>query len=138
MNMTRVFRTLAAPLLLATLAFTGTALAQDKASEHDAHAAKAQEGSKMMMDGCDMMKMDMDKGAMMMGEGHAKMMVGLKGMTKMDGKQKMKMMAADKKMMQGKKMMMDGMKMMMQGKEEMAKTQQGAAGPDAGKHDAKQ
>jgi hypothetical protein len=74
---------------------------------------------------------------MMMGEGHAKMMEGMKGVKKMDGKQKMKMMAADKKMMQGKKMMMDGMKMMMQGKEEMAKVNQDA-GADAGKHDAKQ
>lgn len=107
--------------LLALLAFGGTALAQDKAAEHDAHAAKAQEGSKMMMDGCEMMNQNMEKGSMMMGDGHAKMMEGMKGMKKMDGKQKMKMMAADKKMMMGKKMMMDGMKMMMMGKEEMAK-----------------
>jgi len=123
MNMTRLSRTLAVPFLLATLALSGTALAQDKASEHDAHAAKAQEGSKMMMDGCEMMKMDMDKGGTMMGEGHAKMMEGMKGAKTMDAKMKMKMMGADKKMMQGRKMMMDGMKMMMQGKEEMAKVQ---------------
>jgi hypothetical protein len=60
----------------------------------------------------------------------------MKGM-KMGGKQKMQMMAADKKMMQGKKMMMDGMKMMMQGKEEMAKVQQDTSEHDAAKHPAK-
>lgn len=137
MNALGISRKLAVSLLLATLAFSGSALAQDKAAEHDAHAAKAQEGSKMMMDGCDMMKMDMEKGGMMMGEGHGKMMEAMKGMKKMDGKQKMKMMAADKKMMQGKKMMMDGMKMMMQGKEEMAKAQPDASAHDPAKHPAK-
>ena len=133
MNLTNLSRKLAVPFLLATLALSGTALAQAPASEHDAHAAKAQEGAKMMMDGGDMMmKMDMDKGGMMMGEGHAKMMDGMKGMDMkaMSGKQKKMMLGADKKMMLGKKMMMDGMKMMMMGKDEMAKAQ---AMPDAAK-----
>ena len=105
MNMTCISRKVSVLCLLIALTISGTALAQDKATEHDDHAAKSKEGSKMMMDGCDMMKMDMEKGGKMMGEGHAKMMEGMKGMKKMDGKQKMKMMAADKKMMVGKKMM---------------------------------
>ncbi len=132
MTMLRIARKLAVPLLFASLALSGAALAQDKPAEHDAHAAQVQQGSKMMMDGCEMMKMDMDKGAKMMGEGHGMMMMGMKDMKNMSPADRKKMMAADKKMMQGKKMMQDGMKMMMQGKEEMAKTQQGAA-----KHDAK-
>lgn len=121
--MIRTPKTVLAALLACGLIFAAPALAQDKAaSEHD-HTAKAAEGAKSMMDGCDMMKSDAEKGAKMMGEGHAKMMEGMKMAKKMDPAMKKKMMAADKKMMMGKKMMMDGMKMMQEGKEEMAKAQ---------------
>ncbi|MDP2846778.1 MAG: hypothetical protein Q8O35_01150 [Humidesulfovibrio sp.] len=132
MIMLKIARKLVVPFLFTSLALSGAALAQDKAADHNAHAGQVQQGSKMMMDGCEMMKMDMDKGAKMMGDGHGMMMMGMKDMKSMSPEDKKKMMAADQKMMQGKKMMQDGMKMMMQGKEEMAKTHGGAA-----KHDTK-
>lgn len=119
--MMRMPKAIAAALLAVGLIIAAPALAQDKAAaEHD-HSAKTAEGAKTMMDGCDMMKSDAEKGARMMGEGHAKMMEGMKMTKGMDPAMKKKMLAADKKMMLGKKMMMDGMKMMHEGKEEMSK-----------------